>query len=95
MLVAVMDLIEDYPTRDTAFLGFFMMARERQGCGVGTRLIADCADCLKQAGFRKMRLAVDRGNPQSLAFWEKNGFCLTEECAQDGTLEYLLMERML
>lgn len=94
-LIALMDLIEDHPARDTAFLGFFMMARERQGCGIGTTIITDCAACLKRAGFQKIRLAVDCGNPQSFAFWEKNGFCLTGERSRDGALEYLLMERSL
>ena len=95
VLVAIMDLIEDYPARDTAFLGLFMLAREKQGCGLGTEMISCCAACLKRAGFQKMRLAVDRGNPQSFAFWKKNGFCLTGEHSRDGSLEYLLMERLL
>ena len=30
-------------------------------------------------GFRKARLAIDLGNPQSRAFWTKNGFALTGE----------------
>lgn len=42
-----------------------------------------------------MRLAVDRGNPQSKAFWEKNGFALMGEEFPHGDSAYLPMERAL
>ena len=42
-----------------------------------------------------MRLAVDRGNLQSRAFWEKNGFALTGEEFPNGDSAYLPMERAL
>lgn len=45
--------------------------------------------------FRKVRLAVDRGNPQSKAFWEKNGFALMGEEFPHGDSAYLPMERAL
>lgn len=32
-LIAVMDLILNYPAADTAFIGLFMTAHDRQGCG--------------------------------------------------------------
>ena len=38
-LVAVLDLIERYPKNDTAYIGFFMTKKERQGRGLGTALI--------------------------------------------------------
>ena len=82
-LVAVLDLIERYPQDDTAYIGFFMTKKERQGRGLGTALIGE------------LRLAVDRGNPQSKAFWEKNGFALMGEEFPHGDSAYLPMERAL
>ena len=35
-LVTVLDLIERYPKNDTAYIGFFMTKKERQGRGLGT-----------------------------------------------------------
>ena len=29
---------------------------------------------LKTEGYKKIRLGVDKGNPQSFSFWKKNGF---------------------
>lgn len=91
MLVAVLDLILDYPKERTAYIGLFMMERSLQGRGIGTRLVSQIASGLKGQGYANIRLAIDRGNPQSAAFWKKNGF---QEA--DGTLPespYIPMER--
>ena len=94
-LAAVLDLIERYPQDDTAYLGFFMMKKDLQGRGVGSMLIGEALDALREEGFHRVRLAVDRGNAQSKAFWEKNGFVLTGEEAPHGASAYLPMEREL
>lgn len=73
-LVAVMDLILNFPNRETAFIGFFMMNKEFQGRGIGTEIINECCLCLKGEGYQHIRLGFAKGNPQSEAFWSKNGF---------------------
>lgn len=95
ILVAVMDLIEHYPQHGTALLGFFAMNANMQGQGIGTTIISDSVAYLAQVGFEKVRLGIDKGNPQSKAFWLKNGFAFTgEEHESDGST-ILVMERML
>ena len=94
-LIAVLDLIERYPKNDTAYIGFFMTKKERQGYGLGSTFIGELMDELRRERFRKVRLAVDRGNPQSKAFWKKNGFALTGEEFPNGDSAYLPMERAL
>lgn len=86
-LAAVLDLILGYPQEGTALLGFFMVDAARQGTGLGSRLVGEAVACLGAAGFSRLRLGVDRGNPQSLAFWTKNGFAQVDEG------QYLVMER--
>ena len=44
-------------------------------------------ECLRAQGFTQLRLGVDKGNPQSFAFWTKNGF------AQVSESRYIVMER--
>ena len=85
-LVAVLDLILDYPENGTDFVGFFMMNIDFQGRGTGSKIIQECSAYLKTTGCRKIRLGVDHGNPQSIAFWKKNGFQVV------GEREYILME---
>lgn len=94
-LVAIMDLIEHYPQYGTALLGFFAMNSNLQGHGIGTAIISDSITYLAQLGFEKVRLGIDKGNPQSNAFWLKNGFIFTgEEYESDGSI-ILVMERTL
>ena len=85
-LVAVMDLILAYPEADIAWIGFFMTDVQYQGRGVGSAIIREVCACLRAAGYPRVRLGVDRGNPQSYAFWTKNHF------RKLGEAEYLLME---
>lgn len=95
ILVAVMDLIGHYPQQGTALLGFFAMNANLQGQGNGTAIISDSVTYLAQVGFEKVRLGIDKGNPQSKAFWLKNGFTFTgEEYESDGST-ILVMERTL
>lgn len=87
VLVAVLDLILDYPAKGTDFIGFFMMNANLQGRGAGSKIIQECLAFLKTTGCRKVRLGVDQGNPQSSAFWQKNGFHVISEA------QYILMEQ--
>lgn len=88
-LVAIMDLILGYPAENIAFVGLFMMNLKYQHKGVGSKIISECAKYLRTLGFRKIRLGVDKGNPQSNSFWKKNGFITV------GESEYILMELTL
>ena len=95
VLVAVMDLIENYPNQGTALLGFFAMNPNLQGQGIGTVIISECIAYLAQLGFHKVRLGIDKGNPQSKAFWLKNAFTFTGEAYESDSSTILVMERNL
>ena len=66
---------------------------EEQHHGLGSEIVADLCASLKAHGFEKVRLAVDHGNPQSLAFWQKNGFSLTNEDGRYRPMEQMLIDR--
>ena len=85
-LVAVMDLITDYPTKKVAFIGFFMLDVQYQNRGIGSGIINEITAFLKEQNFEKIRLGVEKGNPQSRAFWLKNKFTVVSE------EKYILME---
>ena len=88
-LVANMDLILSYPTEQIAFIGFFMTDVQYQNKGIGSKIIGEVCACLKSLGYTKVRLGVDKGNPQSYAFWLKNQFSVIDEN------DYILMELQL
>lgn len=83
-LIAVMDLIVGYPDGSACFIGFFMMARQRQGKQLGSAIIQTACRYLAEAGFASVLLGIDKGNPQSTHFWKKNGFRVLREVEQDG-----------
>ena len=93
-LVAIMDFIDGYPEETVAFIGFFMMAKEAQGKGIGSLIIEEVCSYLKTINFNSVRLGIDKANPQSNHFWKKNGFFILKEIVQEeGTI--LLAERIL
>lgn len=76
-LIAVLDLIMDYPAQSMAFIGFFMTDITVQNAGVGSGIIDELCECLNGMGIRKIRLGWVKGNLQAERFWHKNGFAET------------------
>ncbi len=83
-LVAIMDLIDGYPDGNSAYIGFFMMNARLQGRQIGSGIVREVFRYLKEAGLSAVRLAIDKGNPQSTHFWKKNGFLVKREVERDG-----------
>lgn len=94
-MVAVMDLIFNFPNQETAFIGFFMMHKDYQGKGIGTEIVADCCKVLEEEGYQYMRLGFAKGNPQSESFWIKNGFARTGEETVLERYTVVVMEKQL
>lgn len=84
-----MDLILGYPTDEIAFIGLFMTNINYQNKGIGSNIIRDVCNNLKQLDFKKVRIGVDKENPQSNYFWKKNGFYIISK------EEYNIMELTL
>lgn len=78
-LAAVLDLIDGYPSAETAYIGLFMVDGRLSGQGIGSRLVGELLEELRAAGFSRVRLAYQKANPQSTHFWTKNGFQPVEE----------------
>lgn len=93
-LIAIMDLIDGYPNYDTIFIGFFMLQMDKQGKGIGTSIMIELFQYFKEIGYDRCRLGIDKDNPQSNHFWNKQGFYIIKEVPQtDGII--LLAEKRL
>jgi len=73
-LIAVMDLIYQYPNDQSAWIGFFMVDKSVQGKGIGSAIINDVAAELKQSGLSLIELAYPKGFVRGEKFLLKNGF---------------------
>ena len=94
-LIAAIDLIDGYPGQDIAYLGWLILAAERQGRGEGTALVQELTDFLRRQDFRALRLACVVGNPQSARFWEKNGFVPDGKRSERENCTVVELERLL
>ena len=94
-LIAVMDLIDGYPEQKIAYIGFFMTNVTIQKRGVGSEIISELCDYLKQKGFASIRLAWVKGNPQAEHFWLKNKFVILKETTSNVSDSVILAERCL
>ena len=66
-----------------------MMDVNYQNKGIGSKVIGEVLSYLKSENYEKIRLGVDKGNPQSSSFWTKNGFVTV------GENQYIIMERII
>ena len=71
--MGIINLITAYPDDETVFIGFFVLNTKNQHKGIAYRIIKESIEYLKTEGYKKIRLDVDKGNPQSFSFWKKNG----------------------
>lgn len=90
-LVVILDLIDGYPTSDTAYIGLFMVAGDLAGQGLGSRIMAELLPQLA-LGFRKVRLGYVASNPQAAHFWTKLGFCPTGEVKEIAGKQIVVAE---
>lgn len=93
-LIAVMDLVVKYPDEQTAFIGFFMMNQEYQGNGIGSKIIEDVCDDLKDS-FSYVRLGYVKTNHQSEHFWLKNHFEPTGIIKETPDYDIVVLQRSL
>ena len=94
-LAAVVDMILAYPNETTGYIGFFMVEKSRQGQGIGSRIVADIENTMRNNGMRHSRLAVDKGNPQSYSFWTKNGYAVCGPEIPNDFSAYIPMQKEL
>ena len=59
------------------------MNRQLQGRQIGTSIIQELFLYLKETGLKRVLLGIDKENPQSNAFWAKNGFSVIREVEQE------------
>ena len=94
-LIGVLDLILDYPNVDSAFIGFFMIGKEYQGNGIGTNIVTDLVEYLKNIGYIEVNLAYAKGNEESESFWLKNSFEKTGQEIEKDMYTAVKMKRKL
>ena len=81
-LAAILDLITDYPEKQSAYIGWFMVAADLQGRGIGSQLIADVRAAMEAQGYSYLALGVEEPNEEAIRFWKGLGFAPTGKAAE-------------
>ena len=84
-IVAVVDILRDYPEEGIWFVGLVFVARTERGQGLGSRLVeAICTHIPKQGGHAA-RIAVADKNIDAMRFWERAGFSTLYSAKRERT----------
>jgi GNAT superfamily N-acetyltransferase len=98
-VVAVIDILRDYPEDGIWFVGLVFVAREQRGQGLGSRLVEAICTHVAMQGGNAARIAVADKNTDAMRFWERAGFAALysakRERAQSTPLLLHVMERAL
>lgn len=73
-LIAVMDLIDQYPDNQTVFIGLLMVSESYQRKGIGTYITKALSQTLGAEGYVRIRLGYVKTNLSAQRFWIKQGF---------------------
>ncbi|MBQ7352044.1 MAG: GNAT family N-acetyltransferase [Clostridia bacterium] len=94
-LVAILDLIDGYPNKKTAFIGLFMVDINLQRLGVGKNIISELIKFLKSKKFIYCDLGVIETNTEAISFWNKLGFKNTGKIYNHEKYNVIMMSNKL
>lgn len=94
-LICILDLIDKYPTNETAFIGFFMMNKDYQHKGIGSSIITDIENYFINKNYQELRLGYVSTNKQSESFWIKNNFEKTGTISHQENYDVVVMHKKL
>jgi len=93
-LIAILDLITDYPAPKDTWIGFFMVDASVQRQGVGSKILTDLGKYLGESGFERIELAYPKGNQSSEQFLLKNNFQLMNREVPVPGYTMVIMEKV-
>ena len=94
-LVAVMDLIDNCPEANKAFIGFFMVKKSLHRNKIGFNIIEELSSYLKDNCYNEIRLGCIDTNKTAYSFWEYNGFVDTNLKNVTDLYTVKIMKKML
>lgn len=91
-LIAVMDLIDGYPDKQTYWIGLFIIDIEYQHIGIGTYIMNNLIEYSK----KNIQLGCLSNNQEGFAFWSKLGFReIRRAYNKEKDWDIIVMEKMI
>lgn len=92
-LIAILDLIRNFPKENNAYIGLFMIDKSMQNKGIGSQIIEKVFDLLKLQGINYIELAYIKENIEAKNFWLKNKFLYKNKITKLDNLTVVSMYR--
>ena len=86
-LIAIVDLLENYPEPTDWYVGLLVLSPDERNQGMGAAVWTAVEAWIRAEGGRHARLIVQEQNPHAARFWRARGF------TADGTIEQHLPAR--
>lgn len=74
ILIAVLDLVLDYPKANCVWIGLLIVDTAKLCTGIGTNVWKIARQALKREGYTKTLLAIPASDERSQSFWQKQRF---------------------
>ena len=82
--VAFLSIIEEYPKKETLYIGLFLINRQFKRKGIGTKIINSLIDEAFKSDYKSLKLSVQVNNVSGYSFWESLGFRIIDKTECDG-----------
>ena len=94
-LIGILDLITNFPAKNSVYIGLFMLDINVQNKGIGSVIINKICIFLKKRRFNNIELAYIEDNIQAKNFWLKNNFLLKRNVTKLERFNVVSMYKML
>lgn len=81
--VAFLSIIEEYPEKETLYIGLFLMNDSFKRKRIGTKIITSLINEAFKSNYNTLQLSVQDNNMSGYSFWESLGFKIIDrtKCA--------------
>ena len=94
-LIGILDLITNFPAKNSVYIGLFMLDINLQNKGIGSVIINKLCIFLKKRKFNNIELAYIEDNVQARNFWLKNNFLFKGNVTKLENFNVVSMYKML
>ena len=92
-LVAIVDLVQDYPASQHIFLGLLIVDKRYQGQGKGSFILRGLLSAISKSGFSYCDIGVIDKNERAINFWRKNSFSRTGVAYNHQNYNVIMMSK--
>lgn len=82
--VAFLSIIEEYPEKETLYIGLFLMNNSFKRKGIGRRIITSLINEAFKYNYKTLKLSVQDNNMSGYSFWESLGFKIIDKTKCEG-----------